>query len=541
VKRHLDTSTSSGRNSFHLATAVFSITPDGMIEECNPAAEALLLGPGAEGARLADRLTMAEKLGRIAPGTANKVEACISGSAIAFELADGRIVSVSVTDLQGRTLVECADVTAYAEALVSPDHDPLTGLLTHSAMWRELSDVLDADKPAAVLYVGLERVTDVTDMLGHEVGDMLIKRVADRIAGHAGAGGQIARTGHEFILLKQGHGEDLGLLARRLADLIERPFLIQGRTIHIGACVGIAEPDGAAEEAEALLRNAHVALKAARSEGSGTTLSFSAEMRERLARRRLLEKDLRQALALREFSLAYQPQYEVEGRRLVGFEALLRWTHPERGPVSPAEFIPLAEELGLIVAIGEWTLRTACKEAAAWGSSLPISVNISPLQFRDPNIVSTVMSALAFSGLEPSRLELEVTEGALLLNQEPVLAIFRQLKELGVHFAMDDFGTGYSSLSYLQKFPFDKIKIDQSFVRNLPNSQDGIAIVRAISALGQSLGLSIIAEGVETEEQLSCVHQNGCRQVQGYLTGRPLDRKSARMLAAGEQQKEESV
>jgi EAL domain-containing protein (putative c-di-GMP-specific phosphodiesterase class I) len=313
--------------------------------------------------------------------------------------------------------------------------------------------------------------------------------------------------------------------------MISRPFIVEGQGAHIGVSLGLVQAGGG-ETPEELMRNARLALLRAKAEGGGSVQVFTDEMRASLERRRLLEVDLRQAFALREFSLAYQPQYEIDGRQLIGFEALLRWYHPTRGAVSPAEFIPLAEELGLIVPIGEWALRTACKAAAGWPMPLSISVNISPLQFRNPNIVASVTAALAASGLDPARLELEVTEGALLLNSEPVMDIFRQLKALGLRFAMDDFGTGYSSLSYLQKFPFDKIKIDQSFVRNLPASTDGIAIVRAVSALGSSLGLSIIAEGVETEEQLASIRQNGCRQVQGYLTGRPLAPDAAEALVS---------
>jgi EAL domain-containing protein (putative c-di-GMP-specific phosphodiesterase class I) len=243
-----------------------------------------------------------------------------------------------------------------------------------------------------------------------------------------------------------------------------------------------------------------------------------------------LEVDLRRALALQEFSLVYQPQFQIDGIKLIGFEALVRWTSAGRGTVSPADFIPLAEEIGLIVPLGEWVLRTACLEAATWPSSMTVSVNLSPLQFRGQQLITIVVSALAKSGLDAPRLELEITEGALMEDTEAVVTTLRQIKALGVKISMDDFGTGYSSLSYLQKFPFDKIKIDQSFVRSIETNSDSAAIVRAVTALGQSLGMVTIAEGVETEEQLARIAGYGCQQVQGFLTGRPLTPEAARTL-----------
>lgn len=283
---------------------------------------------------------------------------------------------------------------------------------------------------------------------------------------------------------------------------------------------------------ETIVRSASLALRNAKADGGNQHVAFSADMQRTLQRRHALEIELRKALTLREFSLAYQPQFRIEGRRLVGFEALLRWNHPTNGAVSPGEFIPLAEELGLIVPIGEWVLRTACQQAASWPADISISVNVSPLQFRSPAIVATVRSALEASGLHPARLDLEVTEGAILMNSVPVMDTFSQLKALGVRFSMDDFGTGYSSLSYLQKFPFDKIKIDQSFVRTLSANTDSRAIIRAICALGKALGMITIAEGVETEEQLTQIARKGCQLVQGHLTGRPLAADAAKALVA---------
>jgi diguanylate cyclase (GGDEF)-like protein len=537
VKSNARISTISEASSFHLKTAVMEIAADGIILHCNAAAQAMLGEPGPAGEQLADFLDKAEKLGRLAPGTSGKILGALATGSEHFQLLDGRSVLMNATPLADGTLIEWSDVSSYIAASRLDERDPLTGTLTRSALLTHIEAIAVRGAEASVLYVDLDRFTSVNNMLGQGVGDNLLKRVAARISGLLSQQALLARVGgDEFVIVEPCGEQQATALAARLLDMIARPFLIDGQIIHVGASLGLA-PVGGGETAETVIRNSRLALLNAKAEGGGSAHAFTDQMRESLQRRRLLEVDLRQALALREFTLAYQPQYEIDSRTLVGFEALLRWHHPQRGHVSPGEFIPLAEDLGLIVPIGEWALRTACKEAATWPLPLPISVNISPLQFRNPNIVSMVTSALAAAGLDPNRLELEVTEGALLLNSEPVMNIFRQLKAIGVRFAMDDFGTGYSSLGYLQQFPFDKIKIDQSFVRNLPDSGDGIAIVRAVSALGSSLGLSIIAEGVETEEQLSCIRQNGCLQVQGYLTGRPLAPNAVEALVAAAAEK----
>ncbi len=525
-----------GMEPLDLRTAVVRLAADGRVVHANTAAQHLLLGASPEGALIEDLLGRAEKLGKIASGTAGQiVRALASGNADAtecFKLLDGSSILMVAGPVAGGTLVEWSDITPYVEAMRAQERDPLTGLLARPAMLREIAAMVQSGEPAALLYIGLDRFTSVNNMLGHMAGDKLLQKVSGRIVGLVPADAVMARVGgDEFAVLLRADSEAATAMAGRLLEMVARPFLIDGQSAHVGTSIGLAHLDPA-DPPENQLRNARLALLKAKADGGDAIQVFTDAMREELEQARLLEIDLRQALVLREFSLAYQPQYEIDGRRLIGFEALLRWHHPKRGPVSPAHFIPLAEELGLIVPIGEWVIRAACKAAAEWPLPLSISVNISPLQFRSPNIVAIVTSALKNSGLDPSRLELEVTEGALLLDSEPVMNIFRQLKALGLRFAMDDFGTGYSSLSYLQQFPFDKIKIDQSFVRNLPASPDGIAIVRAVSALGSSLGLSIIAEGVETEEQLASIRQNGCKQVQGYLTGRPLAPDMAEALIA---------
>ena len=300
--------------------------------------------------------------------------------------------------------------------------------------------------------------------------------------------------------------------------------------LNVGVSVGIALAPADGRDADALLKHADLALYRAKAEGRGTYRFFEPAMNAQMQARRSLEIDLRRALALKQFDLAFQPQIQLETGQVTGFEALLRWNHPERGPVSPALFIPLAEEIGLIVGIGEWALRAACREAASWAQPAAIAVNLSPVQFRGGKLVETVMNVLAQTGLDPARLELEITEGALLENTEGVLGVLNGLRALGVKISMDDFGTGYSSLSYLQKFPFDKIKIDQSFVRGMEGNAECGAIVRAIARLGASLGMRTTAEGVETASQLDAIRAEGCTEVQGYLTGRPMPASQAAAL-----------
>ncbi|MFC6746975.1 putative bifunctional diguanylate cyclase/phosphodiesterase [Methylobacterium persicinum] len=270
------------------------------------------------------------------------------------------------------------------------------------------------------------------------------------------------------------------------------------------------------------MKQADLALYRAKLEGRGTYQFFEPEMDVRMQARRRLELDIRQALARREFLLHYQPQLNLENQRLTGCEALLRWKHPERGTVPPSEFIPLAEEVGLIVPIGEWVIRQACRDAASWPAGITVAVNVSPAQFKSDRLVETIVSALAMSGLAADRLEIEITEGVLLQNNERTLETLHRLRALGVRVSMDDFGTGYSSLSYLRSFPFDKIKIDRSFVNDLSSKTDGDAIIRAIAGLGRSLGMTTVAEGVETEEQMRRIRAEGCTDVQGYLISRPV-------------------
>jgi predicted signal transduction protein with EAL and GGDEF domain len=322
-------------------------------------------------------------------------------------------------------------------------------------------------------------------------------------------------------------------LARRLVDVMGAPIMVGDHQVQVGVSVGIAFAPADGGGADQLLKNADLALYRAKAEGRGTYRFFEPAMDARMQARRALERDLRHAVATSAFELHYQPIVDLERNAVSAFEALLRWTDPIRGPVPPLDFIPLAEETGLIIPIGEWVLREACAQAARWPEYVHIAVNLSPLQFKNANLVGAVMSALASSRLAPNRLELEITETVLLQDSAATLATLHRLRDLGVSISMDDFGSGYSSLSYLRKFPFDKIKIDQSFIRELADGKDSLAIVRAVTGLGSSLGMSTVAEGVETAEQLARLKAEGCTAVQGFYFGaaRPADEATAYLNA----------
>lgn len=376
----------------------------------------------------------------------------------------------------------------------------------------------------AVLCLDLNRFKDVNDTLGHAAGDLLLKALAERLQGEIREADTLARLGgDEFAIIQTGLAQPRGAdeLSRRLIEAVAEPFDIGGHTVVIGVSIGIAVfPMNGSGPAD-LLKNADLALYRSKAEGRDGYRFFEEEMNARLQRRKVLEHDLRRALAEGQFELHYQPQIELGEGRVVGLEALLRWRHPDRGLVSPAEFIPLAEETGLILPLGEWALRAACVQAVAW-PHIRMSVNLSPVQFRHSDLVGLITQALEETGLEPRRLELEITEGVLLQETEAALSVLARIRALGVRIAMDDFGTGYSSLSYLQRFPFDKIKIDQSFVRRLEVSKDAAAIVRAVLGLGNSLGIHTNAEGVETKGQLAFLRTAGCEEVQGFYFSPPV-------------------
>jgi predicted signal transduction protein with EAL and GGDEF domain len=351
-------------------------------------------------------------------------------------------------------------------------------------------------------------------------GDRLLKAVADRLRAEIRGNNLAARLGGDefaIILTSDVSPNEVSDQATRLIQILSANYDIDGIEVVIGASIGIALSPGDGTTSEELMRNADMALYRAKSDGGGVHRFFEREMDRLAQKRRDMEMDLRRAFSNGEFELHYQPLVDIAADRISGFESLLRWRHPEKGMISPADFIPVAEDIGLIVALGEWVLREACTEAAKWPDDVKVAVNLSPVQFRSRNLVQVVISALAHSGLSPLRLELEITESLFLAETEANLAILHQLRELGVSISMDDFGTGYSSLSYLRSFPFDKIKIDRSFIKDIAERSDCVAIVRAISGLGRSLNITTTAEGVETVDQLDWLRAEGCNEVQGFL------------------------
>ena len=405
-------------------------------------------------------------------------------------------------------------------------HDALTGLPNRLLFREKLEEALGHAMHGAhshVLCLDLDHFKDVNDALGHPVGDKLLQQVSTRLKQSIDSADTVARLGgDEFAIIQRGAElRQSSELAQCLIETLSAPYDIDGHQVVIGCSVGIAIAPNDGDDPVALLKAADLALYRAKTNGRGTFQFYEAEMDARLQARRVLELDLRNALANEEFEVYYQPQINLDRNRISGFEALLRWNHPERGIVSPAVFIPVAEEIGLIGRIGAWVLKAACSEAMTWPDDIKVAVNLSPAQFKSRTLILDVTSALGVSGLRASRLELEITESVMLQDTEAVLMTLRQIQDLGVRISMDDFGTGYSSLSYLRKFPFDKIKIDQSFVRDLSERADSAAIVKAVATMSASLGMDTTAEGVETLEQLERVRLEGCTEVQGYFYSKP--------------------
>jgi diguanylate cyclase (GGDEF)-like protein len=463
---------------------------------------------------------------RIEVATAGKPEDAL------LHLSNGRIVAANHRPMaDGGWVSTHEDVTERrrAEERIAylARHDALTGLsnrtLFREQIEEELRRAMRGDS-VALLCLDLDHFKATNDTLGHHVGDLLLKAVAERLRVSVRDIDAVARLGgDEFAIAQVGlrRPEEAEALARRLVEALGEPFDLEGHQVVIGASIGIAIAPNDRTDAERLLRNADMALYCAKSDGRNTFRFFEPEMDARLQERRTLELELRKALTKGEFELHYQPLVNIETERVVGFEALIRWNHPKGEIVSPDAFIPLAEETGLIVPLGEWVLRQACSEAVRWGDLLHVAINVSPVQFRNQNLVPAVLNALASSGLRPDRLELEITESVLLQDTEANFAILHQLKALGIKISMDDFGTGYSSLGYLRSFPFDKIKIDRSFVKDLSDRTESVAVIRAISSLGTNLGIATTAEGVETMEQLERLRAEGCLEMQGYLFSPP--------------------
>lgn len=449
------------------------------------------------------------------------------------QLRDGRIVSIahrSTSD--GGWLISCEDVTeqqrAQSQIAFMARHDALTRLPNRSLFAERIEQaVAEAGQGMgfAVLCIDLDNFKQINDTLGHPVGDALLCAVADRLSACVREVDTVARLGgDEFAVIQTEvrNAEEAERLAQRIVEDVGAPYELNGHCIIVGCSVGIslAPADGATREK--LLKNADMALYRSKMDGRGRWRFFEPAMDAILQSRRALEIDLREAMEKDEFALFYQPIYDLRMDRISGFEALLRWQHPKRGLVPPDQFIPLAEEIGLIAPLGEWVLNRACEQAANWPDELKVAVNVSASQFRDPRFADVIANAIDASALAPHRLELEITESVLLGNSTETIAMLHELKARGLRIALDDFGTGYSSLSYLRSFPFDKIKIDQSFVRDATATKGSKLIVRAITSLGKSLGMTTTAEGVETVEQLHQMKAEGCNEAQGFLFSRPV-------------------
>ncbi|HZT27216.1 MAG TPA: EAL domain-containing protein [Pseudolabrys sp.] len=445
-----------------------------------------------------------------------------------YELDDGRIIaSVCSPTSNGGWVATFEDVTerrqAEAKIMHMARHDALTDLPNRVLFREKMEQALARGEDLAVLFLDLDRFKTVNDSLGHPIGDALLCAVTERLQKAVRGADTVARLGgDEFAIVQMGAGpSQASELAGRIIEAVAEPFDISGHQVVIGVSVGIAVAPADGEQPDQLLRNADMALYRAKSEGRGTYHFFQADMDAQMQARHVLEIDLRKALVAGEFELYYQPIVDLGTGRIASFEALIRWNHPSRGVVAPTEFVSIAEEIGLIVPLGDWVLRQACRDAASWPGRLPVAVNLSAAQFRNPTLALSVVSALGASGLAADRLELEITETVLLQDDRAVLDALHQIRELGVRISMDDFGTGYSSLSYLRSFPFDKIKIDRSFIQELGNKDDCAAIVRAVARLGSNLGMVTIAEGIETDEQLEIARMEGCTHGQGYLFSEP--------------------
>jgi len=449
-----------------------------------------------------------------------------------WDLANGRTLMLTHQPMDSGWLTTYEDITerSASEARISymTHHDALTNLPNRVLFRENLEHALAFTRRGHALALhclDLDQFKAVNDTLGHPIGDDLLRAVAGRLRDILRETDSLARLGGDEFAIVQSAIEspaDATELASRLIEMIEVPFEIDGHQIVIAASIGIAFAPEDGMDADQLLKCADLAMYRAKLDGRGVYRLFQAEMDAAMQVRRVLELELRQALSGGQLELFYQPQIDLQTRRVGGFEALLRWRHPKMGLVAPNRFIALAEETGMIVSIGEWVLREACAAAAHWPDALKIAVNVSAVQFKSRNLVGAVVAALRDSGLPANRLELEITESVMLHDTDATLATLHQLRDLGVQIAMDDFGTGYSSLSYLRRFPFDRIKIDQSFIRELGKQDDCIAIVRAVVTLGRDLGMAITAEGVETRQQLAMLERVGCGEIQGYLFSRPV-------------------
>ena len=449
------------------------------------------------------------------------------------ELMNGKTVKIRHRPMPDSGWVAThEDITEQRRAEVKIEHmahhDALTDLANRALLNERLEQALvhvHDGQMVAVHHLDLDQFKAVNDTFGHPAGDMLLKTVAERLRSLARDTDTIARMGgDEFVIVQAPISDptEATTLAQEIIAWISEPYDIDGQQAIVGTSIGIAVSPGDGDAPDKLLRNADLALYRAKGDGRGTFRFFESAMDEQMQARRVMELDLRKALPAGEFELYYQPVVNLESKEISGFEALIRWNHPEAGQIPPATFIPLAEEIGFIVPLGEWVIREACLAAARWPEHLNVAVNISAVQFRGSSLMTVIVNALATSGLHPTRLEIEITESVLLQDREATLAVLHRLRSLGIRIAMDDFGTGYSSLTYLQSFPFDKIKIDRSFVKDITENAGSLYIVRAEAALANGMGMAATAEGVETSEQLDKIAAVGCTEMQGFLFSKPL-------------------
>ncbi len=450
-----------------------------------------------------------------------------------IELADGRTIAISNQPMPtGGWVATHEDITERRQAekqiAYMARHDTLTDLPNRARLREWLTQALTHShhgRPLAVLHLDLDHFMTLNDSLGHPIGDELLRAVADRLRNAVSDGDIVARLGgDEFAvaLSDVGTASDVAATATRICDAIKAPYEIAGHAIIVDASVGIALAPDDGPDADALIKSADLALSRAKSEGRGIFRFFEAEMDARMQERRHLELALKTALPRNEFELFYQPIVNLETNQITSFEALLRWHHPERGLIRPAEFVHIAEEIGLISAIGAWVIHQACKEAVSWPDHLKVAINLSPTHLARADVAALITGALAAARLPATRLEVEVTEAVLMHATDATLATLNQLRDMGVRIALDDFGTGYSSLSYLRSFPFDKLKVDRSFIKDIGENEESVAIIRAIAMLANALNVTTTAEGVETELQLQQIRRLGFTEMQGFLFSPPL-------------------
>ncbi|WP_158219642.1 bifunctional diguanylate cyclase/phosphodiesterase [Ideonella sp. A 288] len=461
-----------------------------------------------------------------------------------WQLDDGRLIEIVVSRrADGSCVALHEDVTEQREAQARISylarHDLLTGLANRAVLREELERALAGNRRGetlALLCLDLDRFKPVNDTYGHAAGDDLLRQVAERLRGCVREIDVVGRMGgDEFTVVQRGAAQPEGStrLGQRIIEALSHPFDVDGHVVHIGTSVGIALAPVDGDDPETLLHHGDLALYRAKSDGRARISYFEPAMNERIDARRGVESSLREAIELDQLQLLYQPRFDLRDGRIVGVEALLRWRHPQRGMVVPDEFIPLSKETGLIVPIGRWVLEHACRDALPWPPHVTVAVNVSAVQFAQSAVVIDVLHALADSGLPARRLELEITETAMVRDPTTVLTALHTLREKGVRIALDDFGSGESSLSQLRSFPFDQLKIDRSYVHDMPDRADLRAIVRGVITIAEGMGMQTTAEGVETEAQLSAVRDLGCTAAQGFLLGPPMAAEAIAALLAG--------